>query len=72
MSRNDGAALRIDDGGGYLVCFRRGDAVVILLCGGDKQARIAWRVSLNFGFRDPLLPFEIDTMNGRRARESGP
>ena len=32
--------MRIDYGPGYRVYFvRRGDAVVILLCGGDKQSQ---------------------------------
>lgn len=32
--------LRIDHGPGYRVCFvRRGDVVVVLLCGGDKRTQ---------------------------------
>lgn len=38
--RIDGSELRIPYGPGYRVYFtRRGDLLVILLCGGDKSSR---------------------------------
>lgn len=45
--------MRIDFGPGYRVyCVRRGDEIVILLCGGDKSSQArdikrAWKIAAN-------------------------